>query len=156
MDMERSIRLRLVLAAPVLGVLYFYLLVFLIGWTSAQHWPPWWFAVFPSRHFAAVAWMVILHTVGVFSAAVPIAFAAVIIVRKEAVLLGAIAGVMATMLAVLLSLSPHIWPIVWGSHPVFFVTDQIKLLAAVPIAAWLIRKISANNGLSATAFRQRA
>jgi len=154
--MERSIRLRLVLAAPVLAALYFYLLVFLIAWTSARHWPPWWFGVFPSRHFAAVAWMVVLHTIGVFSAAVPIAFAAVIIVRKEAVLLGAIVGVLATMLAVLPSLSPHIWPIVWGSRPVFFVTDQIKLLAAVPFAAWLIRKLSASNGLPMTAFRQRA
>jgi hypothetical protein len=113
MDMERSVRLRLVLAAPVLAALYFYLLVLLIGWTSAQHWPSWWFGVFPSRHFAAITWMVVLHTIGVFSAAVPIA-------------------------------------------PVYFVTDQIKLLVAVPFAASLIRKLSASNGLPMTAFRQRA
>src|SRR5260221_12886742 len=100
MDMERSVRLRLVLAAPVLAALYFYLVIFAIGWTSAQHWPSWWFGAFPSRHFAAVAWMVILHTVGVLSAAVLTAIAAVIIVRKEAVLLGAIVGVLATILAV--------------------------------------------------------
>ena len=154
--MERSVRLRLALAAPVLAALYFYLLVILIGWTSAQHWPSWWFGVLPSRHVAAVAWMVALHTIGVLSAAVPIAFVAVVIVRKEAVFLGAIVGVLATILAVLPSLSAHIWPIVWNSHPVYFVTDQIKLLVAVPFAAWLIRKLSASNGLPMTAFRQRA
>jgi hypothetical protein len=154
MDMERSVRLRLILAAPVLAGLYFYLLVLLIGWTSAQHWPAWWFGVFPSRHFAAVAWMVVLHTIGVLSAAVPMAFAAVIIVRKEAVFLGAVVGVLATILAVLPSLSAHIWPIVWNSHPVYFVTDQIKLLVAVPFAAWLIRRLSAGNGLPITALRQ--
>lgn len=153
--MERSDRLRLVLAAPILAALYFYLLFFLIGWTSAQHWPSWWFGVFPSRHIAAVAWMVILHTIGVVSAAVPTAFAAVAIVRKEAVLLSAIVGLLATILAVLLSLSPHIWPIVWNSHPVFFVTDHIKLLVAVPFVALFIRKLSAGNGLPMTVFRQR-
>jgi hypothetical protein len=156
MDMERSVRLRMVLAAPVLAALYFYLLVFLIGLTSTQHWPSWWFEVFPSRHFAAVVWLVVLQTIGVLSAAVPIACAAVIIVRKEAVFLGAIVGLLATILAVLPSLSPHIWPIVWNSHPVFFITDQIKLLAAVPFVAWVIRKFSASDVRPMTASRQRA
>jgi hypothetical protein len=156
MDMERSLRLRLVLAAPILAALYFYLLVFLIGLTFAQHWPSWWFRVFPSRHFAAVLWLVVLHTTGVLSAAVPIAFAAVIIVRKEAVFLCAIVGLLATILAVLPSLSPHIWPIAWNSHPIFFITDQIKLLVAVPFVAWLIRRLSAGDGRPMTASRQRA
>lgn len=153
--MERSVRLRLVLAAPVLAALYFYLLVFLIGLTSAQHWPSWWFGVFPSRHFAAVLWLVVLHTTGVLSAAVPIAFAAVIIVRKKAVFLGAIVGLLATILAVLPSLSQQIWPIVWNSHPVFFITDQIKLLVAVPFVVWLIRKLSAGDGRPMTALLAR-
>jgi hypothetical protein len=152
MDMERSVRLRLVLAAPILAALYFYLLIFSISWTSAQHWPSWWFGVFSSRHVAAITWIVVLHTIGVFFAAVPIVFAAVIIVRREAVLLGAIVSVLATILAVLPSLSSHIWPIVWNSHPVYFVTDQIKLLVAVPFATWLIRKLSARNGAPMTSF----
>jgi hypothetical protein len=33
--MERSLRIRLGLAAPILGFFYFYLLVLLIGWTSS-------------------------------------------------------------------------------------------------------------------------
>jgi hypothetical protein len=153
MDMERSIRLRLVLAAPVLGVLYFYLLVFLIGWTSAQHWPPWWFGVFPSRHFAAVAWIIGSHTIGVFSAAIPIAIAAVLIVREQAMLLGIVAGVIATILGVLPSLTPDIWPLVWNSHPIYFITDQIKLLVAVPITIWIIRRLMPQSGLRTAAFR---
>jgi hypothetical protein len=144
--MERSIRLRLVLAALILVAMYSYLLVLLIGLTSARHWPSWWFSVFPSRHFAVVAWMVALHTVGVLSAAVPVALAAVIIERRKAVVLGAIVGFLATVLTVFPSLSPSIWPIVWNSHPFFFITDQIKLIVAVPLAAWLIRRLSASDG----------
>jgi hypothetical protein len=150
MGMERSVRLRLVLAAPVLAALYFYLLIFSIGWTSALYWPSWWFGVFSSRHVAAITWMVVLHTIGVFLAAAPIAFAAVIIRCREAVFLGAIVGLLATIPAVLPSLSSHILPIVWNSHPVYFVTDQIKLLVAVPFATWLIRKLSARNGAPMT------
>jgi hypothetical protein len=36
--MERSVQLRLVLAAPVLGAIYYYFLIFLISWTSASIW----------------------------------------------------------------------------------------------------------------------
>jgi hypothetical protein len=69
--MERSVRLRLGFAAPVLAALYFYLLVFLISGTSAKQWPSWWFGIFPTRHITAVTWMVLLHTIAVFSAALP-------------------------------------------------------------------------------------
>ena len=93
--MQRSVRLRLGLAAPLLGTQYFYLLVFLIGWTSARPWPSWWFGIFPSRHVAVLTWMVGLHTIGVFSAAVPIAIATAVIVREQAALLGVIVGVIA-------------------------------------------------------------
>jgi hypothetical protein len=155
MDMERSVRLRIGLAAPVLGVLYFYFLVFLIGWTAARAWPSWWFGIFPDRHIAALTWMIGLHTIGVISAALPIAFAVVVIVRKQSTLLGVIVGVIATTLAVLPSLSPKIWPVVWNSHPILFITDQIKLLVAVPIAAWIIGKLLSHSGSPTTAFRQR-
>jgi hypothetical protein len=53
--------------------------------------------------------MVSLHTIAVFSAALPIAVAAVVIVREKAALPGAIVGVLVTTLAVLPSLSPDIW-----------------------------------------------
>jgi hypothetical protein len=155
MNMERSVRLRLGLAAPVLAALYYYLLIFLIGWTSTRFWPSWWFGLFPSRHIAAVTWLVGLHTIGVFSAALPIAVAAVVIVRERAAMLGLIVGVIATTFAVLPSLSPDIWPLVWSSHPIFFITDQIKLLAAVPFAALIIRKLFAGSEFPTTAFRQR-
>jgi hypothetical protein len=76
----------------------------------------------------------------VISAAIPIAVVAVAIVRERAVLLGILAAVIATRLGILPSLLPDIWPLVWNNHPIFFITDQIKLLVAVPFAAWIIRK----------------
>jgi hypothetical protein len=151
--MERSVRLRIVLAAPLLATLYFYLLVFIIGWTSATSWPSWWLAVFPSRHIGAVTWMIGLHTIAVFSAAIPVAVAAVFIVREQAALLGAVVSVIATIIAVLPSLSRDIWPLIWNNHPIYFVTDQIKLLVAVPIVAWIIRKVFPDAGFSTAAFR---
>jgi hypothetical protein len=146
MDMDRSVRLRLVLAAPVLGAVYYYLLILLIGLTSASPWPSWWVGTFPNRHVAALIWVVGSHTIGVLAAAIPIAVAAVLVLRGQAMLLGIIVGTIATILAVLPSLTPDIWPLVWNSHPVFFITDQIKLLAAVPAAVWIIRKLLAKSG----------
>jgi hypothetical protein len=151
MDMERSVQVRLVLAALVLGGIYYYLLIFLISWTSTRLWPSWWFGIFPNRRVAAVIWIVGWHTIGVFSAAIPIAAAAVLIVREQAILLGTIVGVIATALGVFPSLSKDIWPLLWNSHPIYFITDQIKLLAAVPFAVWIIRKLFPQRRLSTAA-----
>jgi hypothetical protein len=90
---------------------------------------------------AALIWIIGSHTIGVFSAAIPIAFATVLVLRKQAMLLGIIVGVIATILAVLPSLTLDIWPLVWNNHPIFFITDQVKLLVAVPAAIWVIRKL---------------
>jgi hypothetical protein len=150
--MDRSVRLRLILVAPVLGAIYYYLLIFLIGLTSATPWPSWWIGTLPNRHVAALIWIIGTHTIGVFFAAFPIAFATVLVLRKQAMLLGIIAGVIATILAVLPSLTHDIWPLVWNNHPIFFITDQIKLLVAVPITIWIIRKLVPKNALPTAAF----
>jgi len=152
--MDRSVRFRLVLAAPVLGAMYFYLLLFLIGWISASAWPSWWMGSFPTRRIAALIWIVGTHTIGVFAAAIPVAVAAVLVLRERAMLLGTIAGAIATFLAVLPSLTPEIWPLVWSSHPIFFVTDQIKLLIAIPVAVWVIRMLLSQNIMPTAAIRR--
>jgi len=152
--MDRSVRFRLVLAAPVLGAMYFYLLLFLIGWISASAWPSWWMGSFPTRRIAALIWIVGTHTIGVFAAAIPVAVAAVLVLRERAMLLGTIAGAIATFLAVLPSLTPEIWPLVWSSHPIFFVTDQIKLLIAIPAAVWVIRMLLSQNRMPTAAIRR--
>jgi hypothetical protein len=144
--MTLTARIRFFLTAVVLAAGYFYLLVHLIGWMSAHHWPSWWFDVFPSRQVGGVMWLVTLHTAAVLLAALPIGVAAVIIARTKAVLLGLIAALLATVAAVAPSLAPNIWPIVWSS-PVFFVTDQIKLIVAVPFVAWVILGATSNNRL---------
>jgi hypothetical protein len=137
-------RIRFSLAALALAAGYFYLLVYIIGWMAAHHWPSWWFDVFTNRHVGAAIWLGTLHTAAVLLAALPIGMAAVFIARKNAVLLGLIAASLATLVAVAPSLAPTIWSTVWSSHPVFFVTDQIKLVVAVPLIAWMLRSASSN------------
>jgi hypothetical protein len=149
--MERSIRIRFGLAAPILGFVYFYLLVLLIGLTSSTLRPSWWIDIFPNRHVAAVMWLICLHTAGVVFAAIPMAIAVVAVVRERAVLLGAIVGVVATALTIIPSLRPDIWQLAWSSHPIFFITDQIKLIVAVPLAAWMILKLISRGGSSTSA-----
>ncbi len=139
-------RIRFSLGALVLAAGYFYLLIYIIGWMSAHHWPSWWFDAFPSRHVGAVAWLVTLNTAAVLMAALPIGIAAVIIARKKAVLLALIAASLATLASIAPSFAPTIWPNVW-SHPAFFITDQIKLVVAVPFIAWVLRAASSNNRL---------
>jgi hypothetical protein len=141
--MELSVRIRLGLAAAVLAVVYYYLLIYLIGWSPLLQWPAWWIRAFPTRQIAIVIWLVSVHTLAVLSAAFPVALASVVIARNRAALLGAVAAVLATAWAILPSLSPTIWPLIWNNHPVYFITDQIKLLVAVPFLVWVIRRFEA-------------
>jgi hypothetical protein len=112
---------------------------------SVRQRPGWWLGVFPTRYVAAITWLIVLHTAAVLCAALPVAVAAVVLVRQRAVQLGLVVAVLATAVAIIPSLSSTIWPIIWNSHPVFFVTDQIKLVVAVPFIAWVLRSASSNN-----------
>jgi hypothetical protein len=143
--MTVTARIRFALTAAVLAASYFYLLVYLVGWMSVHQRPGWWLGIFPTRYVAAVTWLVVLHTGAVLCAALPVALAAVVLARQKAVQLGLVAAVLATAAATIPSLSSTIWPIIWNSHPVFFVTDQIKLVVAVPFIAWVLRGASSNN-----------
>jgi hypothetical protein len=143
--MTVTARIRFALTAVILAVVYYYLLVYLVGWTSAQQRPGWWLAVFPTRRIGVLGWLIALHTFAVLLAALPIAVAAVVIARTTAVLLGLTAAVLATAAAVAPSLSSAIWPLIWNNHPIFFVTDQVKLIDAVPFIAWVLRAASSNN-----------
>jgi hypothetical protein len=138
-------RIRFALAAVILGVMYYYLLVYLVGWMSTHERPGWWVGIFPTRRVGALGWLILLHTSAVLLAALPIAVAAVIIERTQAVLLALTAAVLATVVAVVPSLSSTIWPIIWNSNPILFVTDQAKLIVAVPLIAWILRAASSNN-----------
>jgi hypothetical protein len=54
-------RIRFTSAAVVLAAVYYYLLVFLVGWTSGHERPGWWLGLFTTRHFAVIAWLITLH-----------------------------------------------------------------------------------------------
>ena len=86
--MTLTARIRFSLAALALAG-YFYLLLYIIGWMSAHHWPSWWFDVFPSRHVGAVMWLITLHTAAVLFAALPIGIAALIYHPEESRSVGA-------------------------------------------------------------------
>jgi hypothetical protein len=47
--MDLSARIRLALAAAVLAVVYYYLLIYLIGWSSLLQRPAWWFRASPTH-----------------------------------------------------------------------------------------------------------
>jgi F0F1-type ATP synthase membrane subunit c/vacuolar-type H+-ATPase subunit K len=137
-------RVRFAVVAVLLSVVYYYLLIYIVGWMSAQRLPGWWIKAFPSSNVGLRIWAVAEHSVAVLSAALPVGVAAVLCSRQNAVQLGLIAGSIATVAAVAPSLTATIWPLIWN-HPVFFVTDQIKLIGAVPFVAWVLRSASSNN-----------
>lgn len=145
--MTANARLRFALIAVALAAAYYYLLIYIVGWVSAHDRPVWWVGVFPSRRIGALAWLIALHTFAVLSAAFPVALAAVLLARKIAVQLGLLAAAMTTVVAVVPSLISSVWPLIWNSHPVFFVTDQLKIIMAVPFIAWVIRSTSSRTRL---------
>lgn len=145
LNMTLAARVRFAVVVASLSVAYDYLLIYIIGWTSAQRIPAWWLGAFPSRHIGLTTWLVAEHSLAVLAAALPIGVAAVLCFRQNAVQLGFIAASIATLAAVSPSLTPTIWPVIWSNHPVFFVTDQIKLIVAVPFVAWVLRSSSSNN-----------
>ena len=145
--MTVAARIRFTLAAVVLAAVYYYLLVFLVGWTSVHERPGWWLRLFPTRHLAVIAWLATLHTAAVLLAALPVAVATVVIARREAVLLGLSVAVLATVAGATPLFGSAVWPLIWDSHPIFFITDQIKLIVAVPVVAWILRAAPSNNRL---------
>jgi hypothetical protein len=139
--MPTALKVRFIVAVPVLGAVYYFLLVYLIGYSSAIPRPSAWIPAFPAQHIAAIVWLVFLHTLAVLGAALPIAVASILIARERAAQLGICVAALATAVGIDPSLSPTIWPLVWDNHPVFFITDNLKLIAAVPLLAWAIRKV---------------
>jgi hypothetical protein len=84
-------RARFAVVAVLLSVAYYYLLVYIVGWMSAQRLPGWWLGAFPSRDVGLTIWLVAEHSVAVLSAALPVSVAAVLCFRRNAVQLGLIA-----------------------------------------------------------------
>jgi hypothetical protein len=134
--------MRFVLMAVVLSVIYYYSLVFLIGWMNGHERPGWWLGMFPTRLSGALAWVIMLHTATVLFAALPVAVAAVAVAPKRAVQLGLLAAVFATFASILPMFGTPVWSLVWRSRPILFVTDQIKLIVAVPLIAWILLRAS--------------
>ena len=134
-----------VLAAVVLSAAYYYSAMYVLGWMSGHERPGWWMRAFPSRLSGALAWVIVLHSAFVLCAALPVAVAAVAIAKKRATQLGLLAAVLATIASMFPLIGSTAWSLVWNSEPILFVTDQIKLIVAVPFIAWIIQRTSSNN-----------
>jgi hypothetical protein len=139
--------IRFALAAIILSAAYYYLLIYLLGWLNSHEKPTWWVGLFPSRLSGALAWLIALHTAAVFLAALPVAFAAVVFIRPKAILLALITAVLVSSVDVTLVLNSAFWSIIWNSHPMLFVTDHVKIAAAVPLIAWALRAAIPNKRL---------
>lgn len=141
--MVRSAKIGLALAATMLAVVYYFLLISIVGRVMATHGPAWWYELRVNRHVASTVWLVAAHTIAVLTAALPIAIASVTIADKKAVLLASAAGALAVVIA-LVPMTSATWSLVWAGHPYFFVADQIKIIVAVPLAAWVISRASSH------------
>ena len=58
------------------------------------------------------------------------------------------AAALSWLVALLPETTPELWPLAWGAHPVFLVTDQLKIIVAMPVLVWLLRKLPSGAGLS--------
>jgi hypothetical protein len=137
--------IRFVLTAAVLSMIYYYSLVFLLGWMNGHERPGWWLGIFPTRLSGALAWVITLHTATVLLAALPVAVAAVAIAPNRAMQLGLLTAAFTTFASILPMFGTPVWPLVWRSQPILFLTDQIKLIVAVPLIAWVLLRASSNH-----------
>ncbi len=142
-------RARLALVTILLALAYYYLLIVTVGWIGGQHFPSWWFSVFSdqTKHVGFTVWIITQHSVAVVGAAIPVAIGAVLLARPAAVQVGLLTGLIAAVAALVPPLTAGTFLLEWGAHPVFFVTDQIKVIFAVPFFAWVLRAASSNNRL---------
>jgi hypothetical protein len=129
----------------LLTTLYYFLLIWLLGYTSALGWPKWWLTLFGTGGGAKVAWIITTHTFGVLCAALPIALCASL--DRRALLLGTLVAGLTAALLIYPSLRPEIWALIQTNHPGYFVIDNAKIVVAVPVLVYLLRRMPSNKRL---------
>jgi hypothetical protein len=132
-------------SAALLTTLYYFLLIWLVGFTSTLAWPKWWLALFGSGRGAKVAWIITTHTLGVICAALPVALGALF--DRRPLLLGTLTAILTSVLLAYPSLKPDIWSLILATHPGYFIVDQLKIVVAVPALIYLLRKLPSNQRL---------
>jgi hypothetical protein len=140
--------IRVALMVVVLAAAYDYFLLHISDFLTALAWPHWWMSAFPTRSIAAQSWLIGIHTSIVLLAAAPVALASLWLLPTRTALLAALAGLAVAVVEVLPATTPELWRVVWGAHPVFFVTDNLKIIFAMPLLVWLLRRLPSNTGWS--------
>jgi hypothetical protein len=139
-------RALLVVTALVVLYLYSYCLIFCIGYALAQPHPTWWESMFSTRGHAALAWMVLCHSLAVLIVSLPFAYLLQRIYGRYGPL---VALGMTITLFVAFALPALIGSFSGSSTQIKVVTifDQIKLLGLLPVLAWGFSKLPSNHRL---------
>ena len=143
--MRSSQLIRFCASLALLTTLYYFLLIWLLGYTSALGWPKWWLTLFGMGRGAKVAWIIATHTFSVLCAALPIALCALL--DRRALLLGTLVAVLTAVLIIYPSLRPEIWALIQANHPGYFVVDSARIVVAVPVLIYLLRRMPSNKRL---------
>jgi hypothetical protein len=117
-----------------LAVVYYWLVVELVGLSAAIPRPRWWVGLYPivGRYLAALAWAELLNTGGMLIAALISAFIGSRLFGARAILVTALASAIAAIYGVLPTFGASIWPYVSGEILVVTLLDCIKM-AVLPI-----------------------
>jgi hypothetical protein len=140
--------IRVALMVVVLAAAYDHWLVHIYGFMTGVSWPGWWMSALPSKDLAAQSWLNLVHTSAVLVAAAPVALVSLWRLQIRTALPTAIAGLVVAVVEALPRATPELWPSAWGAQSVYFVTNQLKIILAMPLLAWLLRKLPSNTGWS--------
>ena len=126
--------------------MYSYSLIVGIGYALAQPHPTWWESIFSTRGHAALAWMVVCHSLAVLIVTLPFAY---LIQRLYGRYGPLIALAMTFTLFVAFALPALIGSFSTSPIAVKVVTvfDQIELLGVLPVLVWAFSKLPSNQRL---------
>ena len=135
----------------VLASVYFILFAYLSSLTMTVDIPEWWYPTFGRNNVSAVAWMQIVHSLGVILGAIPIAGLLVLSFKPNWNRMALTIALLAS-LVMLLDVSLGFWRMRQFEVELFApwkvasaLLDVIKLGGIFFLAAWVIQKVVPSN-----------
>lgn len=129
-----------------LAVIYYWLVVELVGFSAAISKPNWWAGLLPliGRHLSALAWAELLNTGGMTVAAIISALIGSRLFGPRALTITASASAMAAIYGVAPMFSTSIWPYVHGEILAVTSFDCLKMGLLPTLLVWLFAGGSSN------------
>jgi hypothetical protein len=141
-----SQRIRIGFAVLAAATVYYYLLVYSVGYLTAMPWPTCWIGIFPSKLIAVRVWLFVMHTCAILLSAAPVALLVRLLIPAHRVLICVCAAVVA-LVAANLPLHLDLLAMSLAQHPILWVMDVLKVLLALPFLAWAFRLAPSNPSL---------